>query len=177
MVKKILIGLAVAAAALAAIISMQPAGYSIARSATMGAPPAKVFALVNNIRRYNDWSPWARMDPSQAVTFEGPESGVGATQKWQGKKTGTGRMTCVSSEPDRRIVYRLEVRNPMASTADMAFEFQPEAIGTRVTWSISGRKNFISKAFSLVMNMDTMMGGHFERGLESMKAIVEHRSR
>jgi hypothetical protein len=38
---------------------------------------------------------------------------------------------------------------------------------------MSGRNNFIGKAFGLFVDCDKMVGGQFEKGLASMKAIVE----
>ena len=36
-----------------------------------------------------------------------------------------------------------------------------------------GKKNFVSKAFCMFLNMDKMIGGEFEKGLASLKTIVE----
>jgi hypothetical protein len=38
---------------------------------------------------------------------------------------------------------------------------------------MEGKNNFIAKAICLFMNMDKMVGGQFEKGLASMKSIVE----
>jgi hypothetical protein len=38
---------------------------------------------------------------------------------------------------------------------------------------MEGRNNFMAKAIHLVMNMDTMIGGQFEKGLAQMKAVAE----
>jgi hypothetical protein len=38
---------------------------------------------------------------------------------------------------------------------------------------MTGRNNFVAKAMCLFMNMDKMIGGQFEKGLASMKMIVE----
>jgi hypothetical protein len=38
---------------------------------------------------------------------------------------------------------------------------------------MSGNRNFLFKAFGLFMSMDRMLGGEFEKGLASMKAVVE----
>ena len=38
---------------------------------------------------------------------------------------------------------------------------------------MAGRNNFIAKALCLFMNMDTMIGGQFEKGLAQMKAVAE----
>ena len=55
--------LLIAVAAILLIASMQPADFSISRSLSIGAPPAKVYAIVNDMRRWNDWSPWSKLDP------------------------------------------------------------------------------------------------------------------
>jgi hypothetical protein len=36
-----------------------------------------------------------------------------------------------------------------------------------------GTNNFIAKAFCLFMSMDKMVGGQFDKGLASMKSVVE----
>jgi hypothetical protein len=38
---------------------------------------------------------------------------------------------------------------------------------------MEGRNNFMAKAIHLVMNMDKMIGGQFEKGLAQMKAVAE----
>jgi hypothetical protein len=36
-----------------------------------------------------------------------------------------------------------------------------------------GERNFMAKAVHLFVNMDRMIGGQFEKGLASMKAVAE----
>jgi hypothetical protein len=38
---------------------------------------------------------------------------------------------------------------------------------------LAGKKNFVSKAVGLFMNMDKMVGGQFEKGLAQLKSVVE----
>jgi hypothetical protein len=38
---------------------------------------------------------------------------------------------------------------------------------------MDGQNTFVSKAMSLFMNMDRMIGGEFEKGLASLKGIAE----
>jgi len=38
---------------------------------------------------------------------------------------------------------------------------------------MTGAKNFMAKAIHLFMSMDKMIGGQFEKGLASMKSVVE----
>lgn len=44
---------------------------------------------------------------------------------------------------------------------------------TEVTWAMAGDSNFVAKVFGVFMNMDKAIGGDFERGLASLKALSE----
>jgi hypothetical protein len=53
------------------------------------------------------------------------------------------------------------------------FAFKPVGAQTEVTWTMTGQKNFMSKAFCLFVNMDKMVGGDFEKGLAQLKTVAE----
>jgi hypothetical protein len=153
---------------------MQPADYRVTRTATMAAPVAEVFPQVNELQKWLAWSPWMELDPKVKNTFSGPPSGPGATFAWAGNsQVGEGKMTITETKPNELIKMRLEFFKPMAGTSDTEFIFEPEDNQTTVTWTMTGKNNFIGKAFCLFMNMDTMLGGQFDKGLASIKAIVE----
>jgi polyketide cyclase/dehydrase/lipid transport protein len=174
LVKGVLIGLAGAVAAFAAVAAMQPADFRIERSAKMAAPASAAFAQVNDYHNWEAWSPWARLDPDAQNTFEGPASGIGATFRWSGNdKVGAGRQTIVESKPDQLIRIQLDFEKPFKDTCLAEFSFRPEGDETVVTWSMSGKRNFIAKAISLVIDCDKMVGPDFEKGLANLKAIVE----
>lgn len=82
-------------------------------------------------------------------------------------------MTITESHPSDLIKIRLDFLKPFAGTNTALFTFEPEADQTRVTWTMTGKKNFVCKSFCMFMNMDKMIGGEFEKGLASMKSIVE----
>jgi hypothetical protein len=170
----ILIGVAVIIAAFAVVAAMQPAEFRVVRSATMSAPASHVFAQVNDFHKWDAWSPWAKLDPTMKQTYDGAAAGTGAIYHWAGSgKVGEGGMTVTESRPSDLIRIKLEFLKPFKATNDVEFDFKPEGNQTLVTWSMSGRKNFMLKAFGLFMNMDKMVGGDFEKGLASMKAVVE----
>lgn len=169
-----LIVLAVAVLVLVVAIHLRPNEFRISRSATMAAPPARVFEQVNDFHLWEAWSPWAKRDPAARQSFEGPSSGTGAAFGWDGNsEVGAGKMTVTESVPNERIRIRLEFLRPFKATNAAEFDFKPEGNQTAVTWSMSGQHTFLFKAMGLIMNMDKMVGGDFEKGLASMKAIVE----
>ncbi|HEX5816160.1 MAG TPA: SRPBCC family protein, partial [Methylomirabilota bacterium] len=53
------------------------------------------------------------------------------------------------------------------------FTFEPAGDRTVVTWTMTGRNNFVARAVHLFIDIDRMVGGYFEKGLASMKAVVE----
>jgi hypothetical protein len=170
----VLLALAALVVVLVAIVAMQPAEFRIERKATMSAPPADVFAQVNDFHKWVGWSPWEKIDPALTRAYEGAPEGTGAIYSWAGNnKVGEGRMTVTDSRPIEQIRINLEFLKPFKATNTAEFTFKPEGPGTVVTWSMSGRRNFMLKAFSLFMDMDKMVGGDFEKGLANMKALVE----
>jgi hypothetical protein len=172
--KIILIAVAAIIVVFLIVVALQPPDYRVARSIVIPAPPSDVFAQVNDFHNWEAWSPWAKLDPAMKTTFDGPAAGAGAVYSWVGnKKVGEGRMTLTESRPNELVRIKLEFIKPFASTADTEFTFKPEGNQTTVMWAMTGQKNFISKAFCLFMNMDKMVGGDFERGLASLKAVVE----
>jgi uncharacterized protein YndB with AHSA1/START domain len=173
MLKKILLVLVVLIAVLAVVVYLQPDKYEVERSAVIPAPPATVFAMVNDFHRWSDWSPWEKLDPQMKRTFSSPASGKGAKYSWVGNKdVGEGDMTITESKPNELVLIDLHFIKPMEGLALTEFNFLPEGEGTRVTWKMSGKNNFVGKAMCLVMNMDKMVGGQFESGLAAMKAKV-----
>jgi len=159
------IGVAIVAIIAILLIStaMQASDFRIARSATIAAPPGVIFP---------------HFDPNVKITHDGPPSGVGAIESWEGNKNvGAGRMTVIESRPSELIRLKLEFFRPFAATNMAEFTFQPQSTGTTVTWAMTGRKNFLTKAMGLVMNMDRMIGGNFDKGLAELKTIAESEAR
>ncbi|HEX2933508.1 MAG TPA: SRPBCC family protein [Candidatus Binatia bacterium] len=174
MLKIIFLTLAVIIVVLVVIIALQPSQFRVARSTTIAAPPPAVFAQVNDFHRWEAWNPWGKIDPAMKQNYEGAPAGVGAVYTWVGNnELGEGRMTIAESRPSELIRVKLEFFKPFAATNTAEFTFKPEGNQTAVSWSMFGDNNFMAKAIHLFMNMDKMIGGQFEKGLASMKSVVE----
>ncbi len=176
MIWKILGGLAVALAAFFLVASFQPSRFTFSRSITVEAKPSTCYKLVNNFHTWEDWSPWAKMDPGMQAAYDGPASGVGASYTWSGNgKVGSGKMTLVKSTPSSLIDIQLEFLKPMKGDDLTEFTFTPEGQGkeTQVTWTMSGPLNLVEKAFHMVCNTDKMLAPDFERGLAQLKSLAE----
>lgn len=179
---KLLIVIAVIIVVFVIVVSFQPATFRVTRSKKIKAPADAIFPHINDLSASKVWSPWEKLDPAIKGTFESVNvAGVGAKYHWSGnKQVGEGRMTIVESEPDRRVVTKLEFLKPFVATNTGEFTLAPEVgsdgAATVVTWSMSGRNNFMFKAVSLFMNCEKMVGPQFEKGLIDLKKIVENPS-
>lgn len=177
MLKKTLIALVVIVIVFVIVVAMQPTNFTITRTTTIAAPADILFAQVNDLHKWDAWSPWAKLDPAMKQTHEGAPAGVGAIYSWDGNNdVGAGRMTITETRTNEAVVIRLEFFKPMAGVSDTEFTFKAaDANGqkTEVTWTMSGKNNFMSRAFCMFMNMDKMVGGDFEKGLASLKTIAE----
>lgn len=88
-----LVIIAVIVVALIAFIATRPDTFRVQRSIRMKARPEKIFPLINDFRRWPEWSPWEKLDPAMKRTQSGTASGKGAVYEWEGnKKVGKGRM-------------------------------------------------------------------------------------
>ena len=172
---KIVLLLLVVVAALVVVIATRPATYRVERSLDVAAPAGTIFPLIEDLHAWSQWSPWEKRDPAMTRTYDGPAGGVGASYAWSGNKAvGKGRMSITESQQPSHVGLRLEFLEPFASVEDNAFDLQPSRPdSTRVTWSMVGSNTFMGKAFSLVMNMDKMIGKDFEEGLGNLKRVAE----
>jgi uncharacterized protein YndB with AHSA1/START domain len=179
MLKKIALVVLGLLAAFSVLVAMQPDTYKVTRSLNVAAPPEAVFPLVNNYKKWNTWSPWAKLDPNMTISYSGPEEGVGASYSWKGNSdVGAGKMTTLEATPSRNLKMQLDFIEPFADTSITEFNFTPtaDAKGTTVSWDMSGNANFISKAMCLFVSMDSMLGPDFEKGLASIKFLAESSS-
>ena len=155
MLTKIVIGVVVVIGVFAVVVAMRSSDFRVERSAVVSAPAPVVFAQVNDLHNWDAWSPFAKLDPAAKQTFEGPRAGTGAAFAWAGnKQVGEGRMTITESRPNKLVRFRLDFLKPFAVTNTAEFTFTPRGDQTEVTWSMSGRQNFMAKAFCMFMSMD-----------------------
>jgi len=174
MLKKILIVVVVAIAALLIFAATRPDTFRVERKATIQAPPEKVFMLINDFRLWQQWSPWEHIDPNMKRTLSGPEAGPGAIYAWQGNKdVGSGRMEIKQAQLPSKIAIQLDFLEPFEAHNTTEFTLASQGGGTEVTWAMFGQANFMTKLMGVFASMDKMVGPDFEKGLANMKAVAE----
>ncbi len=149
--------------------------YVVERTTTIAAPPEQVFERVGNLERWDDFSPWADMDPNMTKTYNGEPGTVGSTYHWTGnRKVGEGTMTITDTTPDERVVLDLKFIKPFKSESVTELQLAPAGEGTEVTWRMTGETTFMVKVMGLFgKSMDKMVGPDFEKGLSQLKTVTE----
>ncbi|MEX1026237.1 MAG: SRPBCC family protein [Planctomycetota bacterium] len=152
----------------------------VRRSIEIEAPAAAVFETVATPKTWPEWTAWTQeRDPEAVWTFEGPDSGTGASWEWRGLPLsedglGHGKLTLLETAPAERIEYGLvfwEDETEWASTG--AFLFEEHAGVTTVHWTMepSGVEG-LARGFTNFM-MDMSVGPDFETGLSQLKQRLE----
>jgi uncharacterized protein YndB with AHSA1/START domain len=174
MFKKIAIAIVVLIAAVLIFAATRPDTFRVERSASIKAPPEKIFAILNDFQKWGSWSPWEKKDPAMKRTFGATTSGKGARYAWDGNKdVGKGSMEIAESSPPSALTIKLDFIEPFEGHNIVDFALEPKGDSTNVTWILHGPMPFISKVISVFCSMDSMIGKDFEAGLANLKAVAE----
>jgi effector-binding domain-containing protein len=150
-----------------------PSKVHVERSLEMKAKPEIAFALVNNLKSWEEWSPWHKIDPQMKLVYSTITEGANASYSWTSDhdKVGNGRLTILESSPSTHIKTQLNFGNMSPSYAD--FNFTPTADGVKVIWTMDADMgmNPVARYFGLMI--DKMMGPDYEKGLAGIKELAE----
>ncbi|MGE0500021.1 MAG: SRPBCC family protein [Rhizobiaceae bacterium] len=149
-----------------------PGEAVVTRSTEIAAPPDKVFAIVGDLRRLSEYSPWHELDPNAKYAFSGPDGGVGQKITWtsDNPNVGVGSQTITAHEPPRRVVSDLDFGEMGAAVA--TWELEPSGTGTTATWGFRSQLDGIAARWFGLM-FDRWIGADYEKGLAKLKAAAE----
>lgn len=149
------------------------ARFTVQRSITIQVEPEKVFALINDLRR---WPEWSANDPDDSTVrrkYSGASAGKDAVCEWEGTgRAGKGRIEIIESSP-YKIRLQADWAKPFAARNINTFTLEPQGIATRITWVLDGENVFILKVMTVFVHADRLMGTHLEAGLASLKSVAE----
>ena len=140
-------------------------------SMPVDAPPATVYALVNDFRRVDLWSPRTATDPNARIVFSGPNRGVGATVTWDGVIVGSGTQTIVESRANEHVATTINPGEP--GEARTWFDIDREDGKTRVTWGFAHDHglNLVGRYFALLLS--GVVKRDYENGIRALKELAE----
>jgi uncharacterized protein YndB with AHSA1/START domain len=152
----------------------KPDTFRVERSASIQAPPERIFPLINDLRAFNTWNPFEKKDPNLKGRYSGPASGRGAGYAFDGNKdVGKGSIEILESSPPSKVAMRLSMVEPFEVRNTVEFTLVPIGGSTNVTWAMQGPAPYIAKIIHVFIDMDRMVGKDFEAGLAGLKAAAE----
>lgn len=116
--------------------TMMPRGFETSSSVVIKAPPEVIFPQINNIKMWANWSMWNEHDiPGLKVEYSGPDSGVGAVQKWT-EKRGEGKLWITESLENEVVNFTSIFAHFPESQSSITLT--PGTDGVRVEWKSEG---------------------------------------
>lgn len=157
-----------------ALAAMKPETFRVERTASIKAPPEKIYALIQDLKAWSAWSPYEKKDPAMKRSFGATTAGKGAVYEWDGdKNVGKGRMEITEAASPSKVVIKLDFLEPFEGHNTAEFTMDGKGGVTTVTWAMYGPAKFVTKLMGVFFNMDRMIGTDFEAGLANLKTIAE----
>jgi carbon monoxide dehydrogenase subunit G len=153
-----------------AVAATRPDQFRVLRSASIKAPPERIYPLIADFERWSAWSPYEKKDPAMKRSIRGP------VYEWEGNQdVGQGRMQIVEAAAPSKVRLKLDFVKPFEVHNMVEFSLERRGEETSVTWDMQGPAPFVSKVIGLFVDMDDMVGRDFEAGLAALKAVAEGR--
>jgi len=169
----VLIALVVLILVIALFIKKQ---YSVEREISIAKSKQNIYDYVKYLKNQDNFSVWAKIDPSMKKDYRGTDGTVGFVAAWDSniKKAGKGEQEIKKIDDGVRIDYEIRFLEPMKSTSDafLAFKSVNDDV-TIVRWGVYGKIKYPMNLMLLFMDMDSMLGKDLEDGLKNLKAELE----
>jgi effector-binding domain-containing protein len=154
---------------------MGPKKMAATSSTTINAAPSAIFEEIADFSKWNNWSPWHKLDPNMQSTITGNPGEIGHRQAWKSEngQVGNGSQKFIEVRSNEYIKSEMHFMAEDTDAAYSEFKLEPDGDATKVTWSMDGDASFMMRGMMLIMNMEKMMTESFAKGLADLKAIAE----
>ena len=151
--------------------------YTVGKEIIIDKSKPAVFEYLKFLKNQNKFNVWASMDPDMKTNFTGTDGTEGFISAWDSnnnKNVGKGEQEIVKIIDGERIDYEIRFLKPFKSTSYAYITtVAVDSNHTKVHWGFSGNMKYPTNLTLLFMNMEKMIGGDLEKGLENLKTILE----
>ncbi len=169
--QKLLFGIGALLALLLVIGLLLPRESRFILEAKIDAPPATVFALLNDMRRTRLWSHSADIDPNAEYRYSGSARGAGSTVAWDGPVVGSGTQTIIESRPHEHIETLINAGEK--GEARTWFALEPDDGGTGLDWGFAHDHgyNLVGRYIGLLAT--GILRRDYEQSLANLEELAE----
>lgn len=150
-----------------------PSEFRVERSLLIEAQPKDVYAVLVDLKKWEQWGTWFQDDPNLAVAYEGPDRAIGMRAAWNGDVLGAGSIEIVSLKHKRQLAYTLD-HHFHSVHSDGEFQIESTAMGSRLTWVSHGDVGYNLLQRFLLIGYGKELIEHIDIGLENIKTMVEN---
>ncbi len=150
--------------------------YAIEREISINKPKAEVFDYVRFLKNQDNFSVWNMRDPNMIKEYKGTDGTVGSVAGWDSKmdEVGKGEQEIKKIEEGSRIDMELRFIRPFEATDNAYLMTTDGGNGqTIVKWGFNGAMPYPMNVMLPFMNMEEMLGGDLEKGLQNLKNVLE----
>src|SRR5687768_12905717 len=82
-----------------------PSKVTVERSRVLKAKPGAIYAQITNLKTWNNWMPWNKIDPNMQITYGEKTEGTGAQYSWKSEhqEVGNGTIVLTKCEPNALV--------------------------------------------------------------------------
>jgi uncharacterized protein YndB with AHSA1/START domain len=173
LLKKIGIGIVALFVVLLIIGFLLPSEVHVEKTQVIDAPIDRVYQNVYDLRNWEKWSPYKKMDPLMEMSYSNPPAGAGAFYNWKSEvpELGDGKLTIAEVVTNKKVVTSVKMEG--WGEARGQFNFEPYKDDVKVTWMMDTDlgKNPFNKYGGLFMK--SAMKKQFSNGLKALKKVSE----
>lgn len=141
-------------------------------SKEMTCKPEEVFEMINELKNWEKWSPWYKLDPNMKLEYSTPSLSKGAWYTWNGNSdVGSGKLEIKNTIENSKIETILQFETQDATEG--GFEISPTEKGSIVHWYINTNigDGILSKIYGgyRYLLMRHFISSDFAKGLENIE--------
>jgi len=153
-----------------------PGTVAVTRTVEIEAPPEAVFALLDDLEAWVEWTPWGEVESH----LEGPVTGSGARRVWDDPSLGSGSLTLVGSRPPPApagrgrpgVDYLVEVEGG-AIRFEGTITVEPRSGGSLVIWTERADLGWNPLLGWTAIGMEESQGRQLQDSLDRLRARLQ----
>ena len=149
--------------------------YHVERTVVLEKPLKLVYYYTKYLKKQNNFSKWANIDPKMQTSFSGTAGEVGFIQAWQSElaEVGEGEQEIIKIDPYKRIDYELRFKVPFEASEPAFIVFEDLGNTTKVKWRFTGHLDYPMNFMMLIFDFEQVIGDDLQHVLNNLKAILE----
>lgn len=152
-----------------------PKKVTISSSMLIHCQQDVAFDLVNDLKKWDSWAVWNKMDPNWKLTYLDKTKGEGAGYRWESNNDSVGRgsLTVLTSIPNDSIYIRMDIQGWGSTYSFYSFKKVNDSTQVTVGFYQDFAWNPFTKLIFSFMDMTKSIETDFDINLNNMKQILE----